>query len=101
MKKTALLISLALAGSIVAPAAFAKTYTVTGYPNNDKCYLVEHIPATYEVNTKGIKVKGESSGWSAISPGKIAKYSTSPAVYIQTKSLIEADHYSLVPTGCK
>lgn len=100
MQKTAIIIALALAASSIAPAVSAKTYTVTGYPNRDTCYVVKHIPATYEVNTKGIKVRGESSGWSAIVPGTIAKHSTSPAVYIQTKKMLEADHYSLVPSGC-
>ena len=100
MKKSAILVALALVGSTIAPAASAATYTVTGYPNRDKCYYVEHVPATYKVNTKGVLVQGESAGWSAIAPGTKAVHSTSPAVYIQTKKMIEADHYSLVPADC-
>ena len=100
MQKTAILIALALAGTSIIQPVFAKTYTVTGYPNRDTCYIVEHVPATYKVDTMGIKVKGEGSGWNTIAPGKVAKFSTTPAVYIQTKKMIETDHYSLIPTGC-
>lgn len=100
MKKTAILVALALVGTSMTSGVFAKTYTVTGYPNRDTCYVVKHVPATYEVNTKGIKVKSEGEAWSTIVPGTIAKHSTTPAVYIQTKTMTEADHYSLTPSGC-
>lgn len=79
----------------------AAEYTVTGYPNRDKCYLVEHIPATYNINTKGIKVKGETKSWSGtIAAGNVVTHRKNPAVYIRTKKLVEADHYSLVSTSC-
>ncbi|HDZ73332.1 MAG TPA: hypothetical protein ENH55_11290 [Aurantimonas coralicida] len=97
------LISVAAAVSTLAlsVAADAKTFTRKVVENNDKCYLVEYIPSTYIFNTKGKKVSGESRSWVGnIADGAVIIKRRNPAVYIQTRKLLEQDHYTLVAQGC-
>jgi hypothetical protein len=91
-------------GSIgfTATAVTAKTYTKSEYINRDKCYRVKKIPATVEYNTRGIKLRDASRSWSGNlykHGGKVVdKYHDE--VYIQTRRVVEDQHYTLVPTGC-
>lgn len=86
---------------VFASSADARTYTEEVTPSRDKCYLVQYVPALYKVNTRGKKVKGESTSWHGeYADGAVIVKRRNPAVYIQTRKLLEADHYSLVPQGC-
>lgn len=78
--------------------AEAKTYTIEVTPDNDKCYVVHYIPATYLVDTRGILVSGESREWVGdIEDGNKIYHRRVPATYIESRRLLEADHYSLTP----
>jgi hypothetical protein len=84
--------------ALTAAAAEAKTYTVEVTPNNDKCYIVNYVPATYLVNTRGKLVKGERRVWvGEIADGNTIYHRRVPATYLETRTLVEADHYSLSP----
>lgn len=84
-----------------ASTADARTYREEVTPNNDKCYVVKYIPALYQVNTRGKKVSGESKSWvGEIADGAVVIKRRNPAVYIQTRKLLESDHYTLIPQGC-
>lgn len=85
-----------------ATAVSAKTYTKHEYINRDKCYRVKKVPATVEYNTRGVKLRGSSRSWS----GNMYKHGAKVVdkyhdeVYMQTRRVIEDQHYTLVPTGC-
>ncbi len=101
MRKILIATAAVVGFGIVASAANARTYTEEVTPNRDKCYLVQYVPALYQVNTRGKKVKGESTSWHGdYADGAVIIKRRNPAVYLQTRKLLEADHYSLVPQSC-
>jgi hypothetical protein len=92
------------AGSMgfTASVATAKTYTKHEYQNRDVCYRVMKVPATVEYNTRGTKLRDASRSWSGNlykHGGKVVDKYHDP-VYIQTKRIIEDQHYTLVPSKC-
>lgn len=101
MRKIIIATAAVIGLGVIATSADARTYTEEVTPNRDKCYLVQYVPALYKVNTRGKKVKGQSTSWHGdyVDGGVIIKR-RNPAVYIQTRRLIEPDHYTLVPKGC-
>jgi hypothetical protein len=85
-----------------ASIASAKTYTAHEYQNRDVCYRVKKVPATVEYNTRGTKLRDASRSWSGNlykDGGKVVdRYNDE--VYIQTRRVIEDQHYTLVPSKC-
>jgi hypothetical protein len=98
--KRVLLVGLALAGATtVASQAVADTFVVReSVSRYIACYNKEYVPAKVLVNTRGIRVRGESQGWE-IGPTRWDRV-RDPGVYIQTRRTIERDHYTLIRTGC-
>lgn len=81
--------------------AEAREYTVEVTPDNRTCYQVNYIPATYKVNTRGHLVRGASRDWEGtIADGNVIVHRRNPAVYIEKRTLVEADHYSLRKVSC-
>ncbi len=62
------------------------------------CYERQYVPATVQVDTKGIPVRGETTGWET--RGNKWNQVRDAAVYIQTRTTISEDHYTLVPKSC-
>ncbi len=94
-----LLISASALLSLGTTMASADTYTVKEKRSRYvACYSRVYVPATVQVDTKGIPVRGESTSWetSASSWNQVR----SPAVFIQTRTTISEDHYTLVPKSC-
>lgn len=88
-------------GFAATTSAFAATYTIETFPGRDKCFTVKHIPATVQVNTKGTLVQGETNSVvGSYTPGGTVIFRQNPAVYIETRKVLEQDHISLVPTSC-
>ncbi len=82
-----------------ASAASAETYLVSQPQSRYiACYSKEYVPAKVLVNTRGKLVQKESKAWevSADQWNKVR----SPAVYIETRRVVEPDHYKLVATHC-
>jgi hypothetical protein len=90
---------LAALGMLGCGAASAETYVVKQSVSRYlTCYDRVYVPATVAVNTRGKKVRGEARGWEIA--GDRWDYVRSPAVYIQTRRIVEQDHYTLVARGC-
>jgi len=88
-------------GFAATTSVFAASYTIETYPSRDKCFAVKHIPATVQVNTMGTLVQGESNAVvGSYAPGGTVIFRKNPAVYIETRKVLEQDHISLVPTSC-
>lgn len=84
----------AIVGASVS--AQAETYVVSQSRSNViACYNKVYVPAKVLVNTRGIRVKGESESW--VVGGDQWLRVRNPAVYIQTRKTLEADHFTLVP----
>ena len=84
-------------------SAMAGTYTETVTPNNVLAtYCKHYILETDLVNTRGILVQRGSVGWvTTVTPvGEVWERVRTPPVYIQTRRVLEPDHYSLVPGPC-
>ncbi len=80
-------------------AAHAETYAVKqAHSQYIACYKKEYVPATYVVNTRGKLVQKKSVGW--VVSGDRWDRMRSPAVYIETRRMVEPDHYKLVATSC-
>jgi len=106
MRGLGIIVILACAAGLSAismGSAMAGTYTETVTPNNVLAtYCKHYVPETDLVNTRGILVQGASIGWvTSVTPvGEVWERVRTPPVYIQTRRLIEADHYTLVPGPC-
>lgn len=93
-----------LAASVVAatvPQVSAATYTVSGSTITRTCYQNVYVPATIQVKTNGTLVT--PSGAVTIgnnTPGTIIEFTASPAVFLETRKVLEAEHISLVPVPC-
>ena len=80
-------------------AAVAETYTVR--ENQSRyvaCYNRVYVPATVEINTRGELVRESSEAWET-SAGNWNRV-RNPSVYIQTRRVLEEDHYTLVRKSC-
>lgn len=83
----------------MAGAAHAKTYAVKqAHSQYIACYKKEYVPATCVVNTRGKLVQKKSVGW--VVSGDRWDRMRHPAVYIETRKMVEPDHYKLVATSC-
>ena len=90
---------IAAVGMIGASAANAEKYVVReSVSRYIACYDRVYVPAAVAVNTRGKLVRSEGRGWEI--GGDRWDYVRSPAVYIETRRLIEADHYTLVKRPC-
>jgi hypothetical protein len=96
-----LFIASATLGVLVATgAAHAETYAVKQANSQYiACYKKEYVPATYVVNTRGKLVQKKSVGW--VISGDRWDRMRYPAVYIETRRMVESDHYKLVSTSCR
>ena len=84
----------------VTGAAHAETYAVKqGVSQYIACYKKEYVPATFVVNTRGKLVQKSSTGW--VISGDRWDRMRNPAVYIETRRMVEPDHYKLVGTSCQ
>lgn len=63
------------------------------------CYDKVYVPATVQINTRGRLVSPERFSWEQ---GELQwQRVRHPAVYIQTRKVIEQDHYTLVRAACR
>ena len=83
--------------------AEARFYTKDRYVNRDECFKVKKIPQLIEVDTRGIPVAGASRSWKGNmrKNGSIVKNKFNDPVFIQTVTVLEDQHYTLIPTKCK
>lgn len=82
-----------------ATSAMAEVYTVREAQSRYiACYDRVYVPATIEVNTRGERVREASEAWETGSSqwNRVRN----PGVYIQTRRVIEEDHYTLVRRSC-
>jgi hypothetical protein len=97
-----------LAGAAVAvlasSPAWARKNTVDVVPDNKSCFDVTYVPALYQVNTRGKlarKASVEKVYDLVDQVGGTAAIVRHPAIYIETRKLLEPDHYSMRPTACR
>ncbi len=65
------------------------------------CYRVIYVPALYLVNTRGKLVKPERVVWvGEVRDGARVYRRRIPATYLETRVLLEEDHYSLRRIPC-
>lgn len=88
--------------ALYSSVANAETFTVRRHVNNDRCYRARRVPATIEVNSKGILLKGAARSWEGNMNRHGAKIRNKyhDPVYIQTERVIEDQHMTLVPVPC-
>ena len=80
---------------MMSTTAKAETYIVSETRSNViACYNRVYVPAKVLVNTRGVRVRGESQAWQIT--GDRWEKVRNPAVYIQTRKTVEQDHYTLV-----
>lgn len=104
MKFAGLFIGAALASSLaIAPeTAQARTYLEDGVSSTRTCYRVTYRPAVVRVNTRGQLVRPQTHGWvGVLADGASYDRVRTPAVFIETRRVLEPDHYSLRATACR
>ncbi|GGK35049.1 hypothetical protein [Salinarimonas ramus] len=80
-------------------AAQAETYTVREAQSRYiACYERVYVPATIEVNTRGELVREGGEAWQT--SGNHWNRVRELPVYIQSRTVIEPDHYTLVRKSC-
>lgn len=69
------------------------------YEPEVSCYDKVYVPAIVKINTRGRLVSPESFAWEqGDTQWRRVRH---PAVYVQTRKIIEADHFTLVPAACR
>ena len=94
MKVGILAVVVGMAG--LAQPASAFTFTErAAQPTVLATYCRSYVPATFRVNTRGRLMSAQRTGW--VVAGDTVTRVRTPAVYFQTRTLVEADHYTLTP----
>lgn len=82
----------------------ARQKVVDVIPDNKSCFDVDYVPALYAVNTRGKLVRAPYVDRSYViveQVGGKAVFTRQPAVYLETRKLLEPDHYTMRPAGCR
>lgn len=97
-----------LVALFVSPAEARKqivnggTFIVDGELPRHSCYRVRYIPALYLVNTRAKLVKAEQTVWEGeLADGARVIKRRVPATYLESRVLLEPDHYSLSRIPCR
>jgi hypothetical protein len=96
--------ALAAALSLAVGAAEARQKTVEVVPQNKTCFDVDYVPALYSVNSRGklARKAGVQTSYAIVEQvGGTATVTRQPAIYIETRKLVEPDHYTMRPVACK
>ncbi len=96
--------TLSVTAILVGLVAFSQNATASTYVVEESvspyihCYSKEYVPARVRVNTRGKLVRGTREYWQT---GDTAwNVVRDPSVFIETRTVVEPDHYTLVPTSC-
>ena len=95
---------LAIAACLAAGAAEARKANVEVTPDNKRCYAIDYVPALYQVNSRGklMRARGVRRDYAIVDQvGGTASFTTVPAVYMESRRLVEPDHYTMRPTACR
>lgn len=79
----------------VSPAQAGRYLVTESQSNVLACYDKVYVPATVEYNTRGVLVQRGSAGWEIT--GDRWLHVRNPPVYLETRRVVEPDHYKLVP----
>jgi hypothetical protein len=95
------------AAVLVPAAASAEVYTVRVTPNNSNCFAVTYRQQVEQINTRGKLVRPPSPTFSYTPPARVPGGPTGlviqgldPALYLETRRVVEPEHYSMAPTPC-
>ncbi|GJE45208.1 hypothetical protein [Methylobacterium soli] len=94
----------ALALSVSATtSALAQSYTEEVVPNNDTCYRVMYKKQVDLVNPQGVLQQPSSNEFRSniiYQHGGVARNVYNPAIYLETRTVVSPEYYSMRPTGC-
>jgi len=96
-----ILVALGVVGAVctLADTASARRYNVDeAVSRYIACYTKVYVPAVVQVNTRGKLVRPATRSWEI--SGDRWDYVRDAAVYIQTRRIVEPDHYTLVSSAC-
>ncbi|MDQ0316940.1 hypothetical protein [Amorphus orientalis] len=67
-----------------------------------KCYVKAFVPAKVRVNTEGRLVRPAKKQWVVRKVGAVEQWElvTQPAVYVETREVVEQAHYTLRRVAC-
>jgi len=92
-----------LAAGLASTAAEARQFYVDdSNPAERKCYVKTFVPAKVRVNTEGQLVRPAKKTWVVTKVGAQEQWTlvSEPAVYIETREVVEAAHYTLRRVSC-
>ena len=99
MRRSILALPMAMAALFCVAPASARDYLVSeSQPTVLGCYRQEYVPATIHVNTRGKKLHPERVVWRH--DGDVIRRVRLPAVYLQTRRVVERDHFTRVRVDC-
>lgn len=88
----------------VSTLAEAREYYINdSTPYAKKCYVKTFVPAKVRVNTEGRLVRPQKKQWVVRKVGTIEKWElvTQPAIYVETREIVDPAHYTLRPVACE
>jgi hypothetical protein len=94
--------AIATAGLVSSLAQAKEFYVEDSSPAAQKCYVKAFVPAKVHVNTEGKLVRPQKQQWVVSTVGTVEKWTlvTLPAIYVETRNVVEAAHYTLRPVDC-
>lgn len=90
--------------ALVTSVAEARQKTAEVVPNNKSCFDIDYVPALYSVNTRGKLVRKQSVErvYAIVEQvGGKAVDTRQPAIYLETRKLLEPDHYTMRSAACR
>ncbi len=99
---------LVLAGAVVAAGtmitqAEARTRVVDNTPSNRQCFTIEYVPQLVRVDTRGrlVRPEGRATTYNIVhNVGGTAVIQRNPAIFMERRTVIEQDHYTMRPAPC-
>lgn len=94
-------VAAAVFGTAIAANA-RETYVDDSRLPASKCYVKTLVPAKVYVNTEGQLVRPQRQQWVVRKIGDVEQWElvTLPAVYVETRQVVEPAHYTLQRVSC-
>jgi hypothetical protein len=103
MRKTLIVASVLAAAGVMATEANARQRVVDVTPSNRQCFTIDYVPQLVRVDTRGrlVQREGRSTTYNIThNVGGTAVIQRNPAIFMERRTVVEQDHYTMRPAAC-
>ena len=103
MRKLVIAAVAVAAVGVLATEANARQRVVDNTPSNRNCFVIDYVPQLVRVDTRGrlVQREGRSTTYNIVhNVGGTAVIQRNPAIFMERRTVIEQDHYTMRPAPC-